>query len=241
MRSYLGNSSRTFVFGAVCTLALCAQNASALSVPYTENFDADSANWRANNSTIALGWTSGGGPEASSYATTDFNFLNSGSGSTPTIFRNQDEFNSSGLNFQGNWVTGDVVQLSFYVRHNAGVNMTFFVRFADPANFPGAAVILSPPVPSGTWTQLTVNLDTASFIYEGPFTYNDVFDNIGHIQIGVSTPQSLVNQNQTATFDIDRPSIAGPAPVPTVSEWGLVAMALTGVIAGTIMFRRGVC
>lgn len=186
----------------------------------------------------AVAWSAIGGPDASSYATTDFNFSNSGAGSTPVIFRNQDEFNSSGLAFQGDWVAGDVAQLSFFVRHDAGVDLTFFVRFADPANFPGAAVIISPPVATGQWTQLSISMDTASFIYEGPLTYNDVFDNIGHIQIGVATPQSLVNVDQTVTFDLDQPTILGSTPVPSVSEWGLVAMALSGLIAGTVMFRK---
>lgn len=222
--------------GGLCVLAF-AQHAWALSVPFTENFDSDSANWRDSTGAAVLGWNPAGGPDGSSHSTAAFNFSNSGSGSTPIVFRNQDEYGSSGLAFQGDWVAGDVGSLSFYVRHDAGVNLTYFVRFADPANFPGAAAITSPPVPSGAWTLVTVPM-SASFIYEGPFTFNDIFDNIGHIQIGVSTPQSLVNQNQTVTFDLDQPTIVANAQVPTVSEWGLVAMALSGLIAGTVMFRK---
>lgn len=239
MRAYgLKSRLRGVSIGGFCFCVLTsAQSVWALSVPFTENFDLDSANWRDSSGVAAVGWSPSGGPDGSSYATTAFNFLNSGSGSTPTIFRNQEEFNSSALAFQGDWVAGGVSQLSFYVRHDAGVALTFFVRFADPANFPGAAAITSPPVPSGAWTLVTVPM-SASFIYEGPFTFNDIFDNIGHIQIGVSTPQSLVNQNQTVTFDLDQPAIQGPSPVPTVSEWGLAAMVLCGLIAGTVMFRK---
>jgi hypothetical protein len=117
------------------------------------------------------------------------------------------------------------------------VDLTFFFRFADPANFPGAAAIIGTPVPSGQWTLLTVGMDPGNFIFEGPSTFNTVFDNVGHIQIGVVTPQSLVNQNQSVTFDLDQPAIVNTA-IPTVSEWGLLVLVLSGGIAGTILFGR---
>lgn len=222
-------------FGAVCVLGAWAPTARALSVPFIENFASDAANWK-NNAGAALGWSPSGSADGSSFATTGFNFIDAGPGTTPAIFRNHEEYNSSGLAFQGDWVTGDVRQFGAYVRHNAGMDLSFFVRFADPANFPGAAYVIITPVPSGQWKHISVPMIPSGFVYEGPFGFNDVFDNIGHIQIGVVTPGPLENVNQTVTFDLDQPVIL--SSVPTVSEWGVVAMGLSMMTAATLVLRR---
>lgn len=219
-----------------CSLGLAAQTAQALNVPFTEHFASNSANWRDASGTAVVGWSSNGGPDGSGYATTSFNFSTSGPGSTPAVFRNQEEFNSSGLAFQGDWVAGDVRQFGAYVRHNAGMNLNFFVRFADPANFPGAAAVISTPVPSGQWTHISVPMIASRFVFEGPFGFNDVFDNLGHIQIGVVTPPALENANVTVGFDLDQPMIVNS--VPAISEWGVVAMSLSMLTAATIVLRK---
>lgn len=226
---------RAALIGSICCLGLWAQYARALSVPFIENFELDAANWR-NNANAALGWSPSGAADGSSYATASFNFIDAGPGTTPAVFRNHEEFNSSGLAFQGNWVTGDVRQFGAYVRHNAGVDLTFFVRFADPANFPAAAAVISNPVPSGQWRYISVPMVASSFVFEGPFGFNEVFDNLGHIQIGVITPAALENANVTVGFDLDQPMIVNS--VPTVSEWGAVAMTLSMLTAGTIVLRK---
>lgn len=231
---------RTTIYRAAllgcCSLGWATQTVHALSVPFIEQFDSNSANWRDAAGTAVVGWSSSGGPDGSGYATTTFNFSGAGPGTTPAIFRNHEEFNSSGLAFQGDWVAAGVRQFGGYVRHNAGMDLTFFVRFADPANFPAAAAVVTNPVPSGQWTYFSVAMVSSSFVFEGPFGFNDVFDNLGHIQVGVVTPPALENANVTVGFDLDRPMIVNN--VPTVSEWGVVAMSLLLLTAATIVLRK---
>jgi hypothetical protein len=62
-----------------------------------------------------------------------------------------------------------------------------------------------------------------------------LFDNIGNLQVGVVVPASLAGVNQAFTFDIDKVSMS--TNVPTVSEWGLVVMALLVLTGGTLLLR----
>ncbi len=212
------------------------ESAEALQVPFSEEFIADSANWYDSSSISPVGWAMSGGPDGSSYATTTFNFVSSSSGATPALFRAQDKWNTSGGAFQGDWITGDVQRFTAFVRHDAGIPLSFFVRFSDPANFPGVVSVISSPIPSGEWRYIKVSIPDPDFVYEGPFGFNDVFDNIGHVQIGVIAPESLIGIDQNVTFDLDSVTILNN--VPAVSTWGLLALALSIGIGGTLMPRR---
>jgi hypothetical protein len=225
-------------FYSILVLVVGSANVShATVVPFVEDFMSGSANWFNSSSSAPVGWASSGGPDNGSYATTTFNFVGSSSGSTPALFRAQDEFNSSAGALQGNWISDGVQKFQMRVRHNAGVPISFFVRFADPANFPGAAAAFSPPVPSGQWSFLQLSLPDPGLVYEGSFGYGDVFDNIGHVQVGVFTPNSLVGVNQVVTFDLDKVTILNN--VPAASTWGLLALTISIAIAGTLMLRGG--
>lgn len=204
---------------SIVALAFVTSAASAAVSPFTENFAADSANWYNNNSSAPVGWSSSGGPDGSSYATTSFNF---GSftpgvpipGNTAVLFRAQDEFNSSGNALVGDWVAGGINELSFWVRHDAPEAVTFFARFATPANSPAWSGI-GPAVAPNVWTQVTLPLSIATLTYEGPpgagqTQFNNVFGNLGHVQIGAFA-QNLAGLNQDITFDLDQVSIV-PAP-----------------------------
>jgi len=159
-----------------------------------------------------VGWAASGGPDGSAFATTTINFAGFQPNNPAVLFRGQDEFNSSNGAFVGNWVTDGVNGFSASVRHDAGVPLNFFVRFASPDNFPGANNIFVIPVPSGTWTSLSSALPNPGLIFEGPFTYNQVFSNIGHVQIGVSVPQGLAGVDAPFSFGIDN---VGIVPEPT--------------------------
>lgn len=223
---------------APLTLIICCAlpgKITAATVPFTEDFTADSANWYNNASASPVGWSSSGGPDGGSYATTSFSFVASSPGDTPALFRCHTNFNSSGGAFAGNWITDGVQRIHFQVRHDAGVDVTFFVRYADPANFPGAVTVFSRVVSSGVWTPLTVAIPHDGMVFEGP-GFADVFDNIGRIQLGVLAPTPLIGVNQPVTFDLDKFSIL--ANVPAASTWGLVALALLICTAATLMLRK---
>lgn len=224
------------LFLGVITLMLLCGVASATTVPFTEDFPTDAAGWRDSAGTSVVGWLPSGGPDGSAFVTTTFNFVGSTSEDTPALFRAQDEFGSSGGAFEGNWINDGVERISFRVRHDAGVPLTFFMRFADPANFPGAAAVVAVPIPSGQWTSASIVLPNPGLVFEGPFEFGDVFDNIGHVQIGVLAPAPLIGVDQTVTFDLDKVAIVNN--VPTVSEWGVAAMTLMVAVAGTLVLRQ---
>lgn len=228
--------SRSFAIGAMAIWVLAAP-ASALTVPFTENYSADAQGWVAGNFG-ALAWNAAGGPDGSSYVSTVFNYQSNNTGDNPAVFRGQDEFAASGHAFEGNWVAGRVGTFSVYVRHDAGVPLTIFTRFASPVNFPGAAGVAFAPVPSGVWTQVTIPVHFGSpnlVTFEGT-SYGAVFPNIGHLQIGATVPASLAHVNQDITFSLDQPMITANL-VPAVSEWGIASLGLTVLVAGTLALR----
>lgn len=202
------------------------RTAGATIVPFTENFAANSANWYDAAGTSPLGWNSSGGPDSSSYATGGFNFATSAPGANVAILRAQDEFNSSGNAFVGNWIADGVNQLNFYVRHNAPTPLTFFARVADLDNVPGVGIVNFAPVPANTWTQITFAITPGNpqFFFEGPgSTYTSVFSSVGHVQIGVSVPASLSGVNESFTFDVDQTTIV---PEPACASLLLMGLAL---------------
>lgn len=200
--------------------------ATATVVPFTEEFTTDSAAWRDNPGTGPLGWSAVGGPDGGSHATTTFNFVNQAPGGTPTLFRAQDEFGSSGNAFVGNWLADGVTEFSAFVRHEAGLPLTFFVRFSNPSNFPGAVGLNFAPVPSGVWTRIAIGITPGNpqFINFETSDFNTIFSNIGHVQIGVSVPAALAGVNAPFAFSLDKPTIV-PEPAALLTL-GICAAAL---------------
>ena len=208
-------------FSCFVAITYFATAASAIVVPFTEDFDADSANWFNAAISSPVGWSSTGGPDGGAYATSDFNFQFTNTDDTPVIFRAQDEFNSSGNAFAGDWIAGGVTQFSFAVRHNAPAPLTFFARFAGPANIPGATAIGFVPALPNVWTTITIDINPFSpqFIsFEGQ-TFEAAFGDIGHLQIGVSVPEGVGGLDQAFTFDLDKPTV-----IPAPSAAGLFAL-----------------
>ena len=202
------------------------------TVPFTEHFASNAANWADNSGLALVDHVAVGGPDGSGYVSTDLVPAGRG-GESVVLFRGQDEFNSSGGAFVGNWTADSVGQFSTYVRHNAPVPLTYFTRFSGPANFPGATAVRFAPVLPNTWTLLEFDLEPtnpAFVTFEGS-SFNSVFSNIGHVQVGVSVPASLDAVSTQFTFDLDRPSIAA---IPEPSSW---ALGLVIVIACGL-FRR---
>ncbi|MGD9633778.1 MAG: hypothetical protein AB7U97_10920, partial [Pirellulales bacterium] len=180
---------RLIVLAFVAVLSFSNTNVWAVSVPTIENFNVDAANWADNSGLALLNHVASGGADGSAYASADYAFSSGGGagGTSAVVFRAQDEFNSSGNAFVGNWVADKITKLTVQVRHNAPQPLNYFGRFSGPGNFPGGTAIQFAPVLPNTWTTLTFNITPSSpqFVtFEGT-SFNSVFSNIGHIQLGV--------------------------------------------------------
>jgi len=217
------------MFSTVATLTLAATTAGAIVVPFTEDFDTDSANWFNAAETGPVDWSAVGGPDGGAYATTGFNFQFSNLADRPALFRGHDALNSSGDGFVGDWITSGVTEFSFTVRHDAPLPLPFFARFA-PNFAPGANAVAFAPVLPNVWTTITVPINPgAFFIYEGT-DFASTFSNVGRVQIGIEVPAGLNGLDQLVTFDLDKPTIV---PAPPVA--GLFAL---GGLAATTRRRR---
>ena len=195
--------------------------------PFTEDFNSSSSAWRDSAGTQDLSWINIGGPDGGAFSSTTFNFVNSAANARPVLFRGQDEFNSSAGAFVGDWVVGGVNEFSTFVYHDAPTALNYFVRFSGPANSPGSAKVFAIPVQPNTWTELNLALPDPGLIFEGPFTYEQVFSNIGHVQIGVSA-QGVAGLNQVIHFGLDKVSIV-PEPATLVLLGGGVFMVMRRV------------
>jgi hypothetical protein len=206
----------------MATVLLGSSQSLAVVNPFTEHFANDASNWHDPSGLAPATWISSGGPDGSSYVSTTFNFVNQTPGlpfpnNAVNLFRGQDEFNSSGGAFVGDWITAGVTELSFYIRHDGSQSLNFFARFSTPSNFPAWSGVEFTPIAPNTWTQITVPiaLSNPGLFFEGPpgagvTEFNAVFGNIGHVQIG-AFGGTLAGVDETVTFDLDQVSIV-PAP-----------------------------
>ncbi len=197
-------------------VGLSAGVSSATIVPFTEDFATGTANWTDNVSTPAT-WNAAGSFDGSAYASSSFNFVDSETNDPAILFRGQQAANpvdsGSGGAFVGDWISDGVTELSFFVRHDAGVPLGFFSRLT-PASPPVGAIGLSfIPIPSDTWVPITLAIDASNpaIVYEGG-SFASVFSSIGNVQVGVSAPADLIGIDQIITFDLDNVTVV-PEPV----------------------------
>ena len=217
---------------AAAVVSVFSPAASAVLVPFVEDFATGSANWRDSAGTADLNWFAAGGIDNGSYASTTYNFANAVAGDTPALMRAHASYNSSNGALVGDWLDAGVSAFSFAVRHNAGVPLTFFARIATPMNFPAVAAVAFAPVQSDVWTTITFTIepDNPAFVFEGPPAFSTIFSNVGNIQIGVMVPDQLAGVDQTFSFDIDRVTLV-PAP-------GVAGMLLLASFGFTRTRRR---
>jgi hypothetical protein len=212
----------------VLALASGAGTASALTVPFTEDFASGVSGWE-NATSNPLTFVASGGPDGGSYASTSFNYFGFSSpfGGGPVIFRGQDEDNASGLAFVGNWITGGVDSLSVWVRQNTTETLTYFLRVASTFNFPGAVIGSTTLVAPNTWTLVSFDIDPSNPLCTGEsVTCAQALADVAHVQLGTSAPSALTGLNQAFTLDIDKVSIrAVPEPAAAV----LLALGLAGL------------
>ncbi len=213
---------------AAVTVALIAGPLQAATVPFTEDFPADNANWKdAVNADLT--YTAVGGPDGSGFVSGSFGFQAQADGDTPVLLRGHDNFDSSSDAFVGNWISDGVTEFSAFVRHNAPVPLNFFTRFVSSFNFPGGVALDFVPVLPNTWTKVTFDVTATSlqFLTFENSNYNAVFSNIGNVQLGVSVPAALAGMTAPITFDLDQPTIT---PEPATA--GLLA------VGALMMLRR---
>ena len=203
------------VVGAALLSVALAGNVEAAMVPYLEDFTSGHANWFNAAGGAPVGWSAAGGPDGGAYVVEPFNFVSSADGDLPLLFRAQDEFGSSGGAFEGDWVADGVTSLSYMVWQDTGASLIYYTRFSGPANSPGAVSVNVIPVPSEVWTAVTVPIPDPNFIFEGPFTFEQVFGDIGHIQVGFLVPGELAGVDQAFNFGLDKVNLL-PEPASLV-------------------------
>lgn len=230
---------RLFLISAVFVLALNSSFVSADVVDFTETFAFDplafNSNWRgpdaAGNDLLTR--VESGGPDGSAFVSFESSFADFPDGSgmgggqpTPVLFRGQQNFDSSGGAFVGDWIEDGVTELSFEFRHNLPVPVTVFSRFASNANFPGALAIDFAPVLPFQWTEVSIAIDPTSpqFISFENSDFESIFSDIANIQIGVSVPEGFGGSPVPFTFDLDNVQVT-TAAVPEPA---------TGLFLGTL-------
>lgn len=225
--------SLAVLFAVAAAVALSA-SAPAVTVPFTETFATDNALWSIGSSTVFSGatWNAAGGPGGSSYISR----LGSGPDgmfSGPTLFRGQDNFNSSADAFVGDWITDGVGLFTVDVFHDHTSALDFTVRLANSFNDPGASSVAFS-VPASTWTTLSVPIvdSTSSFQTYGSLgavpdatSFSTIFSSIGNIQIGLPSGQ-VGGGLPTVTFGLANPTVAVPEPGTWAVLAGAAAMGL---------------
>lgn len=236
----------TWLIALTLAIALgAAASSTAGTFPFAEDFVDNAANWKFNTTTD-LTYVASGGPDGSGYVSRTLAFTST-SATSQTLFRAQSSFSppSSGALYTGNWLTAGVYEVTAYVRHNAPEPINFRSRFAWPLfNFPGASAIIPTAVPPNVWTPITFEIDPTSEQYYqlGPdpmndqfegSNFNEIFADIGNIQIGIGIPASLRGGATSYTFDLDQVRVNA---LPEPSTWLLASAG--ALAAGTVMRRR---
>jgi hypothetical protein len=206
------------LLGFAAALALAAP-ASAVSVPFTEDFALNASGW-LNAVSGPLTWNASGGPDGGSYVSST---LGSISGNGTIHFRANDSANASGDAFVGNWI-GSVSVLTAQVIHDAPVPIDFFFRFAGAT--PGQAMVGLQPVAiaPNTWTTISIAIDPLALTPAGG-TFASVMGNVANLQIGVSVPVAQVNI--PFSYGLDKLTVV---PIPEPATAGILAggLALLG-------------
>jgi len=205
-----------------------AHVASAAMVPYVESFSADAANWEdsVNN---PLSYVATGGADGDGYASGAFNYngYSSPFGGGPVVFRASASDGASGGAFVGDWLADGVGTISAFVRHDAPEALSFFMRVATPANFPGAVISSTISVLPNTWTEISWVVDPSNpFCFPEGGTCASALSSVGNFQIGTNAPVGLTDDDFAYTLDVDVVSIL---PIPEPGTALLMVLGLAGL------------
>lgn len=211
---------------------LGAAQAGALTVPFTESFDTSVSGWESS-ANAPLAFVASGGADGGGYASGRYNYFDyaSGFGAGPIVLRASFADTPSGGAFIGDWIAGAVGTVTAMVRHDAPEALTFNLRLAQPANFPGAFFAGSISVPANVWTQVRWSLDpSAPNCTPETISCAAALTDIGTLQIGTSAPAGLIDDDFAYTIDVDQVSLS-VVPEPGTAllfGLGLGGLAVTG-------------
>jgi hypothetical protein len=242
----LGGMRRAGVVACLVALNLAvACHGQALTVPFTEAFATDAANWAIDAAGTAAAWNGSGGPANGTFISRAGSGPDTGFGqfvSGPILFRGQDAFNSSADRFVGDWITGGVGSFSVDVFHNHSAALLFQVRLANPNNSPGASSV-NVSVSPGVWTTLNVPIVDSAAVFQtygqlgnppNASAFSEIFSSIGNIQVGLDPGQvGGTGLASGVTLGMANPSIAA---VPEPGTWA--ALGAAAVAAGVLRLRR---
>jgi hypothetical protein len=206
---------------AVATGLAASRAPGGVVLPFTEDFSRGNADWYDAAGAAPVGWAPSGGPDGGAFVLTSYTVPDPAPPMGQIVFRAQDEFGSSGGAFEGNWIAAGVNEFSFFFKHDAPAPLGVFARFAAPANFPGAIGLVFAPVPPGVWTFLSIPIapDSPNIVLEGT-SFESVFRNVGHVQIGILPGPELAGL--TLQLKLDKVSIVpAPGALPLVAALAL--------------------
>lgn len=211
----------------LCFALLAATpRATALIVPFTEEFTTGASNW-LNGSSAAPTWSATGGVDDGGYISAPGAISAGGFGTI--VFRGNAAADASGDAFVGNWLTGGVSTFSAFVRHDAPVALNFYARLDAGSGRAASSVDFSVPV--GGWFQLNIPVAEASFqsygaAGTGTAAFNTVFGGISNVQIALSSTQDASTAGQTYNVSLDRVStVPEPRTISLLSLASIVWFA----------------
>ena len=207
-------------------LFLSGREASAVVVPFVEDFSAGTSGW-LNTSNAALTHFSSGGPTGGSYVSTAVPFTAAPPGrGAMVIFRGEEDNFASGGALLDNWIADGAGLLTAYIRHQAPESLTTFARFATQFNFPGATIEDPTLVPPNVWTQVRFEVSPANprLTLEGPISFASVFGDVGNVQIGVAVPAAQESNAAPFVYDLALVSVQVPEPTTLAAALGIAAV-----------------
>ena len=214
-------------FAALFALLASVFPASALIVPFTEDFTSGASNW-LNGASTAPTWSAAGGVDGGGYISAPGAITAGGFGTI--VFRGNGSADASGDAFVGDWISGGVSTFTAYVSHDAPVALNFYARLDAGSGRAGSSVDFS--VAPGAWFQLEVPIvnSPTSFQSYGAGTFATVFNGIQNVQIALSATQDPSTAGQTYNVSLDR--------VATVPEPGTLGLVASGLGALFLVGRR---
>ena len=214
-------------FTALFALLASVFPASALIVPFTEDFTSGASNW-LNGASTAPTWSAAGGVDGGGYISAPGAITAGGFGTI--VFRGNGSADASGDAFVGDWISGGVSTFTAYVSHDAPVALNFYARLDAGSGRAGSSVDFS--VAPGAWFQLEVPIvnSPTSFQSYGAGTFATVFNGIQNVQIALSATQDPSTAGQTYNVSLDR--------VATVPEPGTLGLVASGLAVICLLRRR---